>query len=190
MELMTEEVRSQHNPLDETEFVKPKTNPEYHGQIVSGKNSLAVVKNCLVYRNIRFRQMKVKIVPIRNIDFFSIQTRRSIPLLSLGILLLSISVLMGLFIHFFSIDNPLLLFSQPSPPTYSQLKLIWPPLLSLLCGVIVLVVYALRRRTELAIWTRSANNKLKIFLSPDIGSSLERFVAYIENHVHQTDFSE
>ena len=190
MEILTEELGSQHNSLDDTEFVKPKTNPEYHGQIVSGKDSLAIGKNCLVYRDIRSRQMNVKIVPIRNIDFFSIQTRRSIPLLSFGILLLSFSAVMGLFIHFFSIDNPLLFFSQSSPPAYSQLKLIWPPLLSLLCGVIVLVVYALRRRTELTIWTRSANNKLKIVLSPNIGSSLERFVANIENHVHQTDSSE
>lgn len=110
MEIITEELRSQPTSLDDTEFVKPKTNPEYHDQIVSGKESLTFGKSCLVYRDIRFSQMNVKIVPVRNIDFFSIQTKRSVPLLALGILLLSFSALTGLSIYFLSIDNQLLLF--------------------------------------------------------------------------------
>jgi hypothetical protein len=190
MEIITEELGSETNSLDGTEFVKPKSTSEYHGQIASGNESLTFGKNCLVYRNIRSRQMNVKIVPIKNIDFFSIQTRRSVPLLSLGIFLLFLSALMGLLIYFFSVNEQLVFFSQPSPSALAQLKLFWPPLISLLCGIIVLMVYAFRRRAELIIWTRSANNKLKIFLSPNAGGSLERFVAYIEAHVRQTEFSE
>jgi hypothetical protein len=146
--------------------------------VVSGNQSLTLNDKCVIYRNVVSKQRVLTIIPIRSIDSFAVQIRRSKWIRRLGTFFLTASILIGLGIVLLLYGKQamgqLLGSWAPNP------RLIWVPFLSLLLGIVTLVTYALRARTELVIYNRSGNHQVQLSLSGKIRDSVEQFVAEIE----------
>jgi hypothetical protein len=185
MGIITEDLRSQRALLDNTEFVRPTVSHEYTNQIVSGNESLSLSENCVIYRQLSSGKKVVKIIPFTNVDFFCLQTCKFKPLLTIGVSILVLAAVSGLCIYFIPIAGGLLDLSQTLPQVPSQISSFGAPVLFLIIGVILLLIYTIQSRVELVICTKSASNQIKMSASDHIKESLEKFVESIESQMRR-----
>ena len=180
MGIITEESKPARALLDNTEFVRTKRSPERPKEIVLGRDSLALKEKCVIYRSIESGLKTVTIIPYKNIDSFCIQTRRLNSLLLVGVVLVLLAVGWGIGMVSWLAPAQAFGSQQSSALLFLQLKPLWGPSLSLICGFIFLATYTVYHRLELVICPTSGNNQLKVSLSRRVEDSVEEFVGGLE----------
>ncbi len=183
MGIITEEAKPTRIMLDNTEFVKTKKYKDSSMELVFGRGALALSEKCVFYKDTRSGQRTVTIIPFKNIDSFSIQTRKLNSLLVIGVVL----VLLALGSSFWLLSSATTAqpfgFPQSSALVSLPLERFWAPSLSLICGFIFLVTYSFHRRLELMICTASGNNRVRVFLPIKVSESVDQFAAGLETQI-------
>ncbi|HVN82885.1 MAG TPA: hypothetical protein VMW38_28135 [Terriglobia bacterium] len=183
MGIMTEEAKPTRVMLDDTEFVRTKKYNDHPMELVFSRGTLALSEKCIFYKDNRAGQRTVTIIPFKNIDSFSIQTRRFHFILVVGVTLLLLAL--GSSIWLLSSAATVQPFQFPHSFSFVSVPLerVWAPALLLICGVIFLVTYSIHRRIELMICTASGNNRVRVLLPVKVSDSVKQFVAGLETQI-------
>jgi hypothetical protein len=109
MGLITEDAkpRVSDSILSNAELVRPQSRPKSGTTVVSGRQSVALQKGCLVYRSVQAGHKVVNVIPLRSIESFSLE-RFIRSVLVLALVLLSMSAATGLWWYAVLGRSPLL----------------------------------------------------------------------------------
>ena len=148
---------------------------------VSGGGSMTLTDSCLIHRKNDSGLKDVKFIPLRSIDTFGIQTRKSSSLLVLTIIFLTASAAAS----GWQIFHPLFqeVFSLSFKAGQLAYLLIWAPVWLLLCTVTTFVAYLVSSQAELVIQTISGTNQIRIPLTKATQTAIEHFITGIEARV-------
>lgn len=196
MGIITENPRglSSRAPLDAIELVhtksdvEPETSPlsastgsQPSGVISAGCESLSLANHCVIYRNRVGGQRVINVIPLKNIDSFCIETRRSPFILCLAVLCLAAALIAGSW----SLLLPSIAewFFSSGDPAPSSLPQIWVPTLLLAAAVSAFLVYRVCPNVRLVIYTLSGCNPIELSLSSRIRKSAEQFFIDLQSRM-------
>ncbi len=196
MGIITESSYSKHDqiPWDSIEIVRTKSDQTLaedgikEGRAsrvleikVSGSATLTLSENCVTYRKNDSRRKRVIVIPLRNVEIFDIQTRKSSFLLLLTISLLIASATTSIWRLLQPLAQEVLPLSMGT--WHLDYQLIWVPVWLLLCGMGVFVAYMVSSQTELLIQTVSGNSQIKVPLPRTAEPAVESYITNIELRV-------
>jgi len=166
--------------LSSAELVRPQSRPEAGTTLVSGHQSVALQKRCLVYRSTQTGHKVVNVIPLRSIDSFCIRTFQIRPILAMAVILLLISAATSLWWYAVPASQTVLIQNYEMHVNTADLYIT----AALLAGAMILLfVYLVFRKTELVVYTVSGKNSIQLPLSRRIAASAEAFVADIEAQI-------
>jgi hypothetical protein len=182
MGLITEDPRSSlvDSILGRAELVRPQSRPGAGTTVVSGHQSVALQKRCLVYRSLQSGHQVVNVIPLRSIDSFCIRTFQIRPILAIAILLLLVSAATGLW--WYAVPAAKILF-VPNFEMHVNTADLYITAAFLAAAMILLFAYLVFRRTELVVYTLSGKNSIQLPLSRRVAASAEAFVAEVETQI-------
>ena len=182
MGLITEDAkpRISDSILSNAELVRPQSRPESGTTVVSGRQSVALQKRCLVYRSVHAGHKVVNVIPLRSIESFSIRTFQIRSVLALALVLLSMSAATGLWWYAVPWAKTALVPNYEMNASIADLRV---TAAFLAAAMILLFVYLLFRRTQLVVYTLSGKNSIQLPLSRRIAGSAEAFVAEVESQI-------
>jgi hypothetical protein len=186
-------VKAERTLLDNIDLVRTKPHPDSPSTeaggaaegaalqtMTSGGETLTLTDRCVIHRRHVSRHRVATIIPLRSIDSFGIQTRRSDLLLAVATTLL----LAASFVVLWSFLVPMAkaaLFSSAAGPVLSGS--VWLPVLLATGGLVMLLAYSSHARAEVVISSRSGRSEIRVKLSRKIESTLQQFVEDIEAQI-------
>ena len=159
---------------------KTQSRPGAGTTLVSGHQSVALQKRCLVYRSTQAGHKVVNVIPLRSIDSFCIRTFQIRPILAMAVILLLISAATSLLWYAVPAAQTVLIQNYEMHVNTADLYL---TAAFLAAAMILLFVYLVFRKTELMVYTLSGKNSIQLPLSRRIAASAEAFVADIEAQI-------
>lgn len=182
MGLITEDPRPHiaDSILSSAELVRPQSRLGAGTTLVSGHQSVALQKRCLVYRSMQAGHKVVNVIPLRSIDSFCIRTFQVRPVLAMAIILLLVTAATGFW--WYAVPAAKTVFSPNYEMNVNTADLYITAAL-LAAAMILLFVYLVLRRTELVVYTLSGKNSIQLPLSRRIAASAEAFVAEVEAQI-------
>ena len=166
--------------LSDAELVRPQLHPETGTTLVSGHQSVALEKRCLVYRSVHVGHKVVNVIPLRSIDSFCIRTFQIRAILALALVLLVMSAATGLWWYAVPLAKATLMENYSTSVSIRELRV---TAVLLAAAMVLLFVYLVFRRTELAVYTLSGKNSIQLPISRRIASSAEAFVTEVEAQI-------
>ena len=166
--------------LSSAELVRPQSRSGSGTTVVSGHQSVALQKRCLVYQSIQAGHKVVNVIPLRSIDSFCIRTLQIRPILAIAVILLLVSATTGLWWYAVPAAKALL---TPNYEMNVSIADLYATAVLLAAAMILLFVYLVFRRTELVVYTVSGKNSIQLPLSRRIAGSAEAFMAEVEAQI-------
>ena len=166
--------------LSNAELVRPQSRPGSGTTVVSGHQSVALQKRCLVYQSIHAGHKVVNVIPLRSIDSFCIRTLQIRPILAIAVILLLVSAATGVWWYAVPATKSLL---APNYQMNVNTANLYATAALLAAAMILLFVYLVIRRTELVVYTLSGKNSIQLPLSRRIAGSAEAFMAEVEAQI-------
>ena len=179
MGLITEDPRPRiaDSILGSAELVRPQSRAAAGTTLVSGHQSVALQKHCLVYRRTQAGHKVVNVIPLRSIDSFCIRTFQIRPIFAMATILLLITAATGLWWYVVPAAQTVL---SPNYEMHVATADLYITAAFLAAAMILLFAYLVIRRTELVVYTLSGKNFIQLPLSRRIAASAEAFVAEVE----------
>ena len=166
--------------LSSAELVRPQSRPGSGTKVVSGHQSVALQKRCLVYQSVHAGHKVVNVIPLRSIDSFCIRTLQIRPILAIAVILLLVSA--GTSLWWYAVPAAKAVLA-PSYEMSVNIADLYATAVLLAAAMILLFVYLVFRRTELVVYTLSGKNSIQLPLSRRIAASAEAFVAEVEAQI-------
>ena len=163
--------------LSNADLVRPHSHQEMGTTVVSGRQSVALEKRCLVYRGTQAGHNVVNVIPLRSIDSFCIRTFQIRSILASALVFLLAAAATGIWWYFLPMVQGVLLRNYERSVSIADLRV---TAILLAAAVILLLVYLVFRRTELVVYTLSGRNLIQLPLSRRLARSAEGFVADVE----------
>jgi hypothetical protein len=163
------------------DLVRPPSRAETGTIVVSGRQSVALQRRCLIYRSLHAGHNVVNVIPLRSIDSFCIRTLQIRAILAGAIILLLLSAATGLWWYALPAAKNILV---PNYEMNVSIADLYVTAAFLAAAMMLLSVYLVFRRVELVVYTLSGKNSIQLPLSRRLAASAEAFVAEVEAQIN------